>query len=129
MHALADYAEALKFGEVPAAYARLMFLGVGGSGKSSLLDGLMNIPMRVAESTALADTLSIKYHWVEAADAAEDAWKVHTDEDEVKELATLSRKVVKGKGGGSCRLLHSRVGPGSSCGGVCSGGWFCSCSA
>ena len=78
-----------------------MFLGVGGSGKSSLLDGLMNIPMRVAESTALADTLSIKYHWVEAADAAEDAWKVRTDEDEVKELATLSRKVVKGKGGGS----------------------------
>ena len=78
-----------------------MFLGVGGSGKSSLLDGLMNNPMRVAESTALADTLSIKYHWVEAADAAEDAWKVRTDEDEVKELATLSRKVVKGKDGGS----------------------------
>ena len=78
-----------------------MFLGVGGSGKSSLLDGLMNNPMRVAESTALADTLSIKYHWVEAADAAEDAWKVRTDEDEVKEMATLSRKVVKGKGGGS----------------------------
>ena len=101
MHGLADYAEALKVGEVPAAYARLMFLGVGGSGKSSLLDGLMNIPMRIAESTALADTLSIKYHWVEAADAAEDAWKVRTEEDEVKELATLSRKVVKGKGGGS----------------------------
>ena len=78
-----------------------MFLGVGGSGKSSLLDGLMNNPMRVAESTALADTLSIKYHWVEAADAAEDAWKVRTEEDEVKELATFSRKVVEGKDGGS----------------------------
>ena len=78
-----------------------MFLGVGGSGKSSLLDGLMNIPMRIAESTALADTLSIKYHWVEAADAAEDAWKVRTEEDEVKELATFSRKVVEGKDGGS----------------------------
>ena len=73
MHALADYTEALKVGEVPAAYARLMFLGAGGPGKSSLLDGLMNIQMRIAESTALADTMSIKYHWVEAADAAEDA--------------------------------------------------------
>ena len=101
MHALADYAEALKVGEVPAAYARLMFLGAGGSGKSSLLDGLMNIPMRIAESTALADTLSIKYHWVEAADAAEDAWKARTEEDEIKELATLSRMVVNGKGEGS----------------------------
>ena len=101
MHALANYAEALKFGEVPAAYARLMFLGVGGSGKSSLLDGLMKIPMRIAESTALADTCSIKYHWVEAADAAEDAWKKRTEEDEIKELATLSRMVVNSKGEGS----------------------------
>ena len=101
MHALADYAEALKFGQVPAAYARLMFLGVGGSGKSSLLDGLMNIPMRVAESTALAETMSIKYHWVEAADAVEDVWKIRTEEDEIKELATLSQKIVEGKGGGS----------------------------
>ena len=45
--------------------------------------------------------MSIKYHWVEAADAAEDAWKARTEEDEIKELATLSRMVVNGKGEGS----------------------------
>ena len=71
-----------------------MFLGVGGSGKSSVLDGLMNKPLRTAESTALADTLNIKYHWVEAADAAEDAWKHSDEEDELKQLALLSHQVV-----------------------------------
>ena len=87
--------EALKLGEVPAAYARVMFLGPGGSGKSSLLDGLMNQPLRPDESTALADTLNIKYQWVEAADAAEDAWKAVTEEDEDNELASLSHQVVQ----------------------------------
>ena len=82
---------------VPAAYARVMFLGVGGSGKSSVLDGLMNKKRRTAESTALADTLNIRYHWVEAADAAEDAWKLVQEEDELEELASLSRKVLASK--------------------------------
>ena len=72
-----------------------MFLGPGGSGKSSLLDGLMNQPLRPDESTALADTLNIKHQWVEAADAAEDAWKAVTEEDEDNELASLSHQVVK----------------------------------
>ena len=71
-----------------------MFLGAGGSGKSSVLDGLMNKPLRTAESTALADTLNIWYHWVEAADAAEDAWKCADEEDELKQLALLSDQVV-----------------------------------
>ena len=74
-----------------------MFLGVGGSGKSSILDGLMNKPLRTAESTPLADTLNIKYHWIEAADAAEDAWKLVQEEDEMNELASLSRKVLESK--------------------------------
>ena len=73
-----------------------MFLGVGGSGKSSVLDGLMNKPLRTAESTALADTLDIKYHWVEAGDAAEDAWKL-VQEDDMNDLASLSRKVLESK--------------------------------
>ena len=72
-----------------------MFLGPCGSGKSSLLDGLMNQPLRPDESTALADTLDIKYQWVEAADAAEDAWKALTEEDEDNELASLSHQVVQ----------------------------------
>ena len=78
-----------------------MFLGPGGSGKSSLLDGLMNNPLRPDESTALADTLNIKYHWVEAADAAEDAWKTVTEEDEVKEMASLSHQVVQHRSQGA----------------------------
>ena len=72
-----------------------MFLGLGGLGKSSLLDGLMNQPLRPDESTALADTLNIKHQWVEAADAADDAWKVVTEEDEDNELASLSHQVVQ----------------------------------
>ena len=90
----ADYKEAFKRGVVPVAYARVMFLGPGGSGKSSVLDGLMNKPIRTAESTALADTLNIWYHWVEAADAAEDAWKCTDEEDELEQLALLSHQAV-----------------------------------
>ena len=96
-NSIADYAEALKLGEAPVAYARVMFLGPGGSGKSSLLDGLMDQPLRLAESTALADILNITYHWVEAADAAEDAWRLMEEEDDVQELASLCQLVVKDK--------------------------------
>ena len=74
-----------------------MFLGPGGSGKSSLLDGLMNKLIRLAESTALVDILNIKYHWVEAGDTAEDAWKAVEVEDEVQELASLCHMAMKNK--------------------------------
>ena len=96
-NSIADYAEALKLGEAPVAYARVMFLGPGGSGKSSLLDGLMDQPLLLAESTALADILNITYHWAEAADAAEDAWRLMAEEDEVQELASLCHLAVKDK--------------------------------
>ena len=64
-----------------------MFLGEGGSGKSSLLDGLMNNPFKDADSTALADTRSVSYQWIEAADGAEDAWMPHDEKDQVMALA------------------------------------------
>ena len=83
----------------PVAYARVMFLGPGGSGKSSLLDGLMDQPLRPAESTAVADVLDIKYHWVEAADAAEDAWRLMTEEDEVQELTSLYQSATEDEPG------------------------------
>ena len=92
-----EYTEALKQGSVPAAYARLMFLGAGGSGKSSLLDGLMNIPLRTAESTALADTKTVSYQWIKAADAAEEAWRLHSNEDEAKGLAAKSRQLAESR--------------------------------
>jgi GTPase SAR1 family protein len=93
----ADYAKALKQGEIPAAYARVMFLGAGGSGKSSLLDGLMNSPFRATDSTALVNTQTLTYQWIEAADAAEDAWKLR---DESRGLAMNLSQVVEIERGG-----------------------------
>ena len=64
-----------------------MSLGAGGSGKSSLLDGLMNIPLQITESTALADTRKVTFQWVQAADAIDEAWKEYTATDEENTLA------------------------------------------
>ena len=89
------YNEALNEGTVPAAYVRLMFLGAGGSGKSSLLDGLMNIPLQQAESTALADTRTVSYKWI-AADSTEEAWKPRTDDDDTRKLAAKAHQFRKG---------------------------------
>lgn len=71
-----------------------MFIGEGGSGKSSLLDGLMNNPFRDADSTALVDTRSVSYQWIQSANAY-DAWKPHTEKDEVMMLAAQSEEVLK----------------------------------
>jgi len=61
LHSDTDYQEALKLGEVLVAYARVMMIGPGGVGKSSLLSGLMNKELpRNAESTMLADTKMLK---------------------------------------------------------------------
>ena len=82
---LIDYYAALEQGSLPAAYVRLMFLGPGGSGKSSLLAGLMNTPLpNEAESTVLVDTQSVSYKWISAT---EFTWKLHSDKDETRNLA------------------------------------------
>ena len=94
---IADYKEALEKGVVPAAYGRLMFLGAGGSGKSSLLDGLMGKPLRVAESTLLAVTQTLSYQWIKTD---EDAWKLYSEDDEQRCLAAKSRQLVESKNRG-----------------------------
>ena len=86
---LIEYYAALKQGSLPAAYVRLMFLGPGGSGKSSLLAGLMNTPLpNEAESTVLVDTQSVSYKWISAT---EFTWKLHSDKDETRNLAAKAR--------------------------------------
>ena len=65
-----DYRRALKLGVVLSAYARVMFVGPGGVGKSSLLRGLMNKSLQTANSTQLADTMTVKpvtHEWVSDA--------------------------------------------------------------
>ena len=94
---LDDYAEALRKGSVPGAYVRLMFLGAGGSGKSSLLNGLMNVPLIMAESTAIADTRTVSFQWIKAADSCEEAWKEHASSDEATSLAAHSRSLALNK--------------------------------
>jgi GTPase SAR1 family protein len=105
----ADYASAFKSGTIPAAYVRLMFLGEGGSGKSSLLSGLMNKKLMVAESTALADTRTVSYQWIKAGGAAEDGWKEHTSSDDAKSLALQSRLLVENKDKGAQEGERHRI--------------------
>ncbi|CAI8016310.1 hypothetical protein GBAR_LOCUS10012 [Geodia barretti] len=71
-----------------------MFLGAGGSGKSSLLDSLMNVPLRMAETTAVADTRTVSFQWIKAADSCEEAWKEHTSSDEATSLAAHSHSLA-----------------------------------
>ena len=92
----ADYQEALRLGEVLVAYARVMMVGPGGVGKSSLLRGLMNQRLpQDAESTILADTKVVKRQfWAKAGESADSYWAEITDEDEIEELAGLFQLVL-----------------------------------
>ena len=78
------------------AYARVMMVGPGGVGKSSLLRGLMNqcLP-HDAESTILADTKVVKRQfWAKAGESADHYWVEITDKDEIEELAGLFQLVL-----------------------------------
>ena len=76
-------------------YGRVMLIGPGGVGKSSLLNGLMNIPLPdEAESTILAETIKVKPFWVKSGAAADGHWVRVTEEDEITELVDLTRLVV-----------------------------------
>ena len=92
----ADYENALKLGEVMVAYTRVMTIGPGGIGKSSLLRGLMNQRLlHNAESTILADTKRVKpQFWAKARDSNEGYWAEVTDKDEIQELAGLLQLVA-----------------------------------
>ena len=89
---------------VLSAYARVMFVGPGGVGKSSLLHGLMNQPLPLANSTQLADTMTVKPATKKWANAGEDStfhWREVTDNDEVMEIVGLVHLVAKASAGQS----------------------------
>ena len=91
-------------GEVLVAYGRVMFIGPGGVGKSSLLCGLMNLPLpREAESTIFADTMKLKPMWVQAGTSGRSFWSKVTEDDEFRELAGLIRVVAQLKTSPSIR--------------------------
>ena len=69
--ARSEYSEALKLGEVPVTYDRVMMIGPGGAGKSSLLLGLKNERLpETAENTLLVNTSSVKYIWLDESGRA-----------------------------------------------------------
>ena len=90
---LVDYIQALEDGEMKVAYARVMLVGPGGVGKSSLLHGLMNLPLPTeACSTQLADTFTLRptdTYW--ARSKCGSHWIKVTDKDEIDELVQLVR--------------------------------------
>ena len=86
------------------AYARVMLVGPGGVGKSSLLHGLMNLPLpQAANSTQLADLVTVKpqqsyipqqllsvlQQLMAKATDDDKPWVRVTDDDEINELAGL----------------------------------------
>ena len=86
------YVEALKHGKEPISYVRVMFLGEGESGKSSMLDGLMKKKFtEKKDSTMLAETRDISYQFIEAE---KGHW---TEMDEKATVTELARKVIKGE--------------------------------
>ena len=85
-----DYKKALDEGQVLVAYARIMFVGTGGVGKSSLLHGLMNKKLpAVANSTQVADLLAVKPQNLKAVGDESNPWVEVTDDDEINELVGL----------------------------------------
>ena len=93
-----EYQKALKQGIILSAYARVMFVGPGGVGKSSLLFGLMNKCLQKAYSTQLADTVTVKpasKKWANAGRDSKSFWQEVTDDDEIMELVGLVLLIAK----------------------------------
>ena len=76
-------------------YGRVMMIGAGGAGKTSLRHGLMKkLLPKVASSTLLANSSSVKYQWTGASG---QRWVEIDEEDEISELAILLSRIIADK--------------------------------
>ena len=76
-------------------YGRVMMIGAGGAGKTSLRHGLMQKPLpKIVFSTLLANSLNVKYQW---AGASGQRWVEIDEDDEIKELAILLSRIIECK--------------------------------
>ena len=108
MFIVGDYQQALERGKVKLAYSRVMLLGAGGVGKSSLQRGLMNQRLVEANSTQLADISTITLsHWAKSGNKGEEHWRSVEEDDEVHELVGLVQLVVN-MHSGRCKTPHNR---------------------
>ena len=62
-------------------------IGPGGAGKSSLLRGLMDLKLKIAESTRFADALELKCQMAHGGASASLPWHELGNEDALNELA------------------------------------------
>ena len=89
-----DYFQALQHGVVKVAYARVMLIGPGGVGKSSLLNGLMKKKFsKSTNSTQGADVFNLRPTESYWAKSTGGHWEIISEEDEIKELAQLVYRV------------------------------------
>ena len=85
----------MRLGEVDVTYGRVMMIGAGGAGKTSLRHGLMNnLLPAMAFSTLLANSLRVKCQW---AGVSGQRWTEIAEEDEINELATLLITILEKK--------------------------------
>ena len=119
-----DYNKALNQGQVKVAYGRVMILGPGGVGKSSLQSGLMNIQLpEEANSTQVADignfqpgmggaSREASHFLAKSGDATEGYWTPVTDDDEIDELVGLVNLVysVNSEQSTSTRVFKKAIG-------------------
>ena len=95
------YRKALAEGEMDVAYARLMFLGAAGVGKTSFKRSLMNEPWNPhINSTIISDVHSLRpigREWQSLGREDEEKWREVTEEDELNEMAELLAAVHRNR--------------------------------
>ena len=91
------YTKALREGVVDSAYARVMFVGPGGVGKSSFQCGLLNKPLPIGDSTQLAQSMTVKpisQVWASASEGPETYFVELTDEDDMMQITAMLHLVA-----------------------------------